>query len=159
MLAKVLRQFETRKTEAGVDIAVRTQFEGGAGTALADPTLTAQIMYNLISNAIKYSPRGSKVEVVVASGVYATGKSGLTITVSDKGPGISPEYHERIFEKFYRVKDDYVYKVKGHGLGLYLSRFFADQMGARITIKSAPDEGASFTLHLPLAPQNNEVES
>ncbi len=161
ILKKVLRQFDSRKTETGVDVALRNQFENGQACALADPTLTAQILYNLISNAIKYSPRGSKVEIDIAPCELNDGShaNGLSIAVSDKGPGISPAYHERIFEKFYRVKDDYVYKVKGHGLGLYLSRFFADQMGATLTIDSTPGNGATFTLFLPAAQPSSEDES
>jgi two-component system sensor histidine kinase SenX3 len=153
MLEKVLRQFESRKDEAGVEVVVNNHFESGKACALADPTLTGQILYNLISNAIKYSPRGSKVEITLSSGGIEgpNQKDFVSIMVRDAGPGIAPEYHERIFEKFYRVKDDYVYKVKGHGLGLYLSRFFADQMGAYITISSSPGAGASFTLILPAA--------
>ena len=151
LLAKVLRQFDTRKLEAGVDLAVRTQFHGKAIYAEADPTLTSQILYNLISNAIKYSPKGSKVEVILTSN-----ETNMAISVRDKGPGIATEFHERVFEKFYRIKDDYVYKVKGHGLGLYLSRYFADKMGARIEIKSSPGAGSEFTLHLVASSSSSE---
>ena len=68
--------------------------------------------------------------------------------VKDQGPGIAPEFQGRIFEKFYRVKDDFVYKSKGYGLGLYLSRFFAQQMGADISVSSTLGEGACFVLAL-----------
>jgi len=153
LITKVLRQFESRKAETGVDIQVTNMIQTEIACAMADPTLTGQILYNLISNALKYSPRGAKIEILLKSCRISNGdaNSGLSVSVVDKGPGISPEYHERIFEKFYRVKDDYVYKVKGHGLGLYLSRFFADQMGAALTIESDPGRGATFTLILPAA--------
>ncbi len=136
---KVVRQFESRAEEAKVRIVVA---ESWAGTALADPTLLAQILYNLVSNAVKYSPPGGTVHIALGP----AGPQRLAITVRDEGPGIAPEFHERIFEKFYRVKDDYVYKLKGHGLGLFLSRFFADQIGASIQLESSPGNGACFTL-------------
>lgn len=136
---KVVRQFESRSEEAKVTVIVdQTQ----DGIALVDPTLLAQILYNLVSNAVKYSPPGGTVHI----NVRQAGPQRLAISVKDEGPGIAAEFHERIFEKFYRVKDDYVYKLKGHGLGLFLSRYFADQVGASITLTSIAGEGTTFTL-------------
>ena len=136
----VVRQFDARKVEAGIsfDLAIDEQL-----VAHADPTIVTQILYNLVSNAVKYSPPGSEVHIATE----ARAKE-IALHVSDHGPGIAPELHERIFEKFYRVKDDFVYKHKGHGLGLYLSRFFARQIGANITLASRLGEGSTFTLVL-----------
>ncbi len=147
VVQKVVRQFESRASEGKVAIEVDVA-DGVANTAsaLADPTLLSQILYNLVSNAVKYSPVGGRVAIRVEP---APGR--LLIRVADQGPGISPEFHERIFEKFYRVKDDSVYKLKGHGLGLYLSKYFADQIGAAIDLSSTPGKGAEFTLALQKA--------
>jgi signal transduction histidine kinase len=112
---------------------------------MADPTLLEQILFNLVSNAIKYSPKGGTVAIDISRDDAGQ----VCVAVTDRGPGIPQEFHERIFEKFYRVKDDHVYKVKGHGLGLYLSRFFADRMNALILVKSAPGQGSTFTLQMP----------
>ena len=75
-------------------------------------------------------------------------KDQVLLSVADQGVGIAPEHQEQIFEKFYRVKSDFVYKSKGHGLGLYLSRYFAKRMGADISLDSRPGQGSTFTLHL-----------
>jgi len=144
VIDKVLCQFESRLSEARLTIALhgdRPLF------AVADRTLTSQIVYNLVSNAAKYSPAGAAITVHVARE-----GSRIVIRVKDEGPGIATEFHERIFEKFYRVKDDRVYKLKGHGLGLYLSRYFANQIGATIAVRSSPGHGAEFTLSLKGAP-------
>lgn len=146
---KVLRQFESRRREQRVAVEVvydspDAPKSGGIPTpcmASADRMLVGQILYNLISNAIKYSPEGSAVVVRLASSPEAA-----SIRVKDQGPGIPPEFQEQIFEKFYRVKDDYVYKLKGHGLGLYLSRYFAGQIDASLTVDSTVGQGAEFVL-------------
>ena len=154
VVTKVLRQFESRAEEAKVTLAplFAAPLAASVSKALsqADPTLLAQIVYNLVSNAVKYSPTGGTVTIELK---VEEGPDGgrVAIIVTDEGPGIAAEFHERIFEKFYRVKDDYVYKLKGHGLGLYLSRFFAEQMGATIAVDSAPGQGSAFTLALKMA--------
>jgi len=97
----------------------------------------------LVANAVQYSPPGS--EVIIAAIRH---KSEVQLRVTDLGVGIAVEHQDRIFEKFYRVKSDFVYKSRGHGLGLYLSRYFAKRMGADISLESVPGLGSTFTLHL-----------
>lgn len=110
---------------------------------LGDAYLLQQILYNLLSNAIKYAPEGSTVTIS-----KQRGPGQLTLTVTDQGPGIAEEHQELIFAKFYRIKDDLVYKLKGHGLGLYLCRYFASQIQARVSVSSAPGQGSAFSLTL-----------
>jgi signal transduction histidine kinase len=147
IVTKVLQQFDSRRAESRINIQVSAE-ETSAGSkrilALADPTLLEQILFNLVSNAIKYSPPGGDVHIRVSR----KPRGRVSVAVTDKGPGIPPEFHERIFEKFYRVKDDHVYKVKGHGLGLYLSRFFASRMNALVLVESQPGQGSTFALEM-----------
>ncbi|MBM4251935.1 MAG: CHASE2 domain-containing protein [Deltaproteobacteria bacterium] len=140
VIVEVLRLFELRSQEAQVSFLVSLTPDA---EARGDRTLIAQILYNLVSNAIKYSPRGGEIEVEAVRQ-----KSQIIMRVSDHGPGIDAEFHERIFEKFYRIKDEIVYKSKGHGLGLYLSRYFARQMNGDIEVVSSPGSGATFILRL-----------
>ena len=140
VVVDVLRLFESKAHEARVSFLVSLT---PTALALADRTLVAQILYNLIGNAIKYSPPGSQITVEALRQ-----KNQVLMRVKDQGPGIAPEFQGRIFENFYRVKDDFVYKSKGYGLGLYLSRFFAQQMGADISVSSTLGEGACFVLAL-----------
>jgi signal transduction histidine kinase len=140
VIQSVLRQFDSRRQEARLGIAVTGDLDC---LAYADRALVAQILYNLVSNAVKYAPVGSAIAITAS----AT-RGHVVIRVKDQGPGIALAYQERIFEKFYRVKDDYVYKLKGHGLGLYLSRYFASLIGASLTVASEPGHGAEFALTL-----------
>jgi signal transduction histidine kinase len=138
VVRSVLRHFEARRQEQGVRVELALSPEA---RALGDRTLVAQIAYNLISNAVKYAPPGSCITIATE-----TAPGQVRLAVRDQGPGIDGAYHEKIFEKFYRVKDDNVYKVKGHGLGLYLSRFFAGKMQATIGLTSSVGQGATFVL-------------
>jgi len=136
----VIRQLDQKAQDAKVRFKIVYR---GEATALADATLVTQILYNLVANAVQYSPPGS--EVIIAAIRH---KSEVQLRVTDLGVGIAVEHQDRIFEKFYRVKSDFVYKSKGHGLGLYLSRYFAKRMGADISLESVPGLGSTFTLHL-----------
>jgi signal transduction histidine kinase len=101
-----------------------------------------QLVDNLISNAIKYSDAGGEVLI------EAEAEDGhVTICVRDHGPGILPEYHDHIFEKFGRAAGS---AKPGTGLGLYLSRSFAEAHGGSLAVESRSGEGATFTLTLPL---------
>jgi len=98
------------------------------------------IIQNLISNALKYSPKGTEIEVSAEKK-----PNNIIIQIKDYGYGISKSNQSRIFEKFYRVKDDHVYQKPGSGIGLYLSRLFARQLGGDITlVSSKKGEGSVF---------------
>ncbi len=120
---------------------------------VADPALGAwgderrvkQVLYNLLHNALRYSPPGT--EVVVEAGQ----EPGWTrVSVRDQGPGIPPEYQERIFQEFVRlpVANEQA-APPGTGLGLALSLRLAQAMGGRLTVDSAPGAGSEFSLFLP----------
>ena len=102
-----------------------------------------QLVDNLISNAIKYSDSGGEVHV------EARADDGhVVVRVRDTGPGIAPEHQAQIFEKFGRVAGN---AKPGTGLGLFLSRSFAEAHGGSLAVDSAPGEGAVFTLTLPVS--------
>jgi signal transduction histidine kinase len=109
-----------------------------------DGILFLQIIENILSNAIKYSPVQSNIDI---KGEVVGAK--LSIAVSDQGPGIPKEEHNRIFEKFYRIQDPSRYNASGHGLGLYLSRYFAQLIQARISLDSQINQGTTFKIELP----------
>jgi signal transduction histidine kinase len=101
-----------------------------------------QIVVNLLTNAIRYSPEGGQIWV-------RTDREGdlATLIIADQGKGISPEDQGRIFEKFERVDPT---EAGGTGLGLYIARRLARVMGGDIAVDSAPGQGARFTFTLPL---------
>jgi len=104
------------------------------------------IVSNLISNAIKYSPKGGEVRLLVDGG----GGGSALVAVRDEGVGIDPSDNERVFTRFGRITTSETRNVPGTGLGLYLSRELARLHGGDLTFQSEPGAGSTFTLMLPL---------
>ncbi|MEO6578602.1 MAG: PAS domain-containing sensor histidine kinase [Candidatus Limnocylindria bacterium] len=117
-----------------------------SGSLVGDARAVQQILLNLGSNAIKFSPPTSEV-LLTAS---AAGKR-VTIAVRDNGAGIAPDQLERIFEPFVRVDAGSAAGTQGLGLGLAISRDLARSMDGDITVSSAVGRGSLFTLDLPAA--------
>lgn len=114
-----------------------------------------QILYNLLSNAIKFTPAGGEVglrtAVEPASGDGPRSEE-VSVAVWDSGPGIAEADQPRIFEKFYQGDATLTKESYGTGLGLAISKDLTALLGGRLTLKSAPGHGATFTLLLPLEP-------
>jgi two-component system phosphate regulon sensor histidine kinase PhoR len=113
---------------------------------LGDEARTHQVLANLIDNAVKYSPAGSRVDVEVQRE-----KGSIRFSVRDRGPGIPRAEQEHVFEKFYRLDPDHRYGVGGSGLGLYICRQLVSSMHGRIWVESAPRYGSTFAFDLPVA--------
>ncbi len=109
-----------------------------------DPRRLEQVLANLVSNAIKYSPHGGTIRI---SG-RATPRE-VIVTVTDEGIGIPPEEQERIFERFYRASAARARQTPGTGLGLYLARAIVEAHGGRIWVESTPGRGSSFSFSIP----------
>ncbi len=114
--------------------------------ARLNASLLEQAVFNLVDNAVRYSPAGTEVTVQAAS---ADGE--VTIVVRDQGPGIAAEHQGRIFERFYRVDKGRDRKSGGTGLGLAIVKHVVQAHGGRVSLQSAPGKGSAFTLHLPAA--------
>jgi signal transduction histidine kinase/CHASE2 domain-containing sensor protein len=117
---------------------------------LGDVDLLTQALTNLIANAIKYSP--VQTEIVIAA---RADDDALIIDVTDQGYGIPAHLLGRIFEKFYRVPRVEDADVPGTGLGLALVREIIELHGGRITVRSEPGVGSTFSVRLPLARKEN----
>jgi len=113
-------------------------------TVRGDPQRLEQVLDNLVSNAIKYSPRGGMVEI---KGEASTVE--VVISVRDEGVGIPLEEQERIFTRFHRVESPETRAVSGTGLGLYLTRAIVQAHGGRCWADSIPGQGATFYVALP----------
>ncbi|MBK5295337.1 MAG: CHASE2 domain-containing protein [Acidobacteriia bacterium] len=113
-------------------------------TVAADADLLSFALYNLLTNAIKYSPKGTAIQVTATSA-----KAAVSISVADQGYGIAPEERTRIFQKFYRLKRDRESQEPGSGIGLALVREIVDQHGGRIVVENQPGGGSRFTMVLP----------
>jgi signal transduction histidine kinase len=112
----------------------------------ADPGQLRQVLANLVDNAIKYSPGGGPVELRLARSDAL-----MRFEVEDRGLGIPPNEHRRVFEKFYRLDPNMTYGVGGTGLGLYISRELVRTMDGRIWVDSKLGEGSTFLVEIPLA--------
>ena len=109
-----------------------------------DPERLKEVLANLVSNAVKYSPDGGTVWV----GGRAD-QAGATIYVADQGIGIPPEEQNRIFERFHRVETGLHRRTEGAGLGLYLVKAIVEAHGGRVWVESAPGRGSIFMFTLP----------
>jgi signal transduction histidine kinase len=115
-----------------------------------DPDRLAQVFGNLLTNAIKYSPEGGPIDVLVD---YATDKPDwVVVQVTDEGIGIPVDQIPRLFARYSRVRDDRQDQPTGLGLGLYITREIVEAHGGTITVRSAAGQGATFIVRLPLQP-------
>lgn len=110
----------------------------------ADKERIIQVLTNLISNAIKYSPRGGEVHI----GCTDKGQE-IQVSVQDQGIGISQEMQEKVFERFFRAGDAQVQTLSGMGLGLYITAGIIQRHGGRIWVESEPGKGSTFYFTLP----------
>ncbi|ULH17834.1 ATP-binding protein (plasmid) [Deinococcus sp. KNUC1210] len=116
-------------------------------TVQTDPDRAAQVLANLLGNALKYTPSGGRVTVSAASKVGQA-----FIHVIDSGPGIEPKDQARIFERFYRLDSSRSRAAGGSGVGLTVARGLARAMGGDVTVAAAVGQGSTFTFTLPVAP-------
>ena len=129
--------------EKGVELASRVP--EGLPPVVADADRVAQVLTNLLINALRYTPKGGRVEVEVREG-----DGNAVFCVRDTGAGMSPEHLSRVFERFYRVEKSRSREGGGSGLGLAISRALVEAMDGRIRAESAgPGEGATFAFELP----------
>ena len=113
----------------------------------ADPDRTTQVLVNLVSNAIKYTPQGS-VTITMVQILHP--KPMVKIDITDTGLGMNKEQQSHLFEKFYRVDSPQTTGIIGTGLGLYITRSIMERMGGSISLKSASGAGSTFTITLPI---------
>jgi signal transduction histidine kinase len=136
----------------GLRLAVHADADGSIRT---DSDRVRQILLNLLSNAAKFTDDGDvvlralRVAPVAEPGGRMSPNGRVVFEVTDSGIGIAPEHHERIFEPFWQVEMQTTRRYAGAGLGLSVSRELARLLGGDLTVRSAPGEGATFTLELP----------
>ncbi len=125
--------------------AIRIEWDGAPGlTIRGDSELLGYAIYNLLTNAIKYSPRDSRVRIAAAH----DGR-GVLISVSDQGIGMTKDEVKRLFQKFYRTERAEKSGIQGTGIGLSIVKEIVTLHGGSITVESAPEQGSTFTVILP----------
>jgi PAS domain S-box-containing protein len=127
----------------------------------SDPHRLKQILNNLISNALKYSEKGTIQfgYTIEANENITELKELLKFYVKDTGIGIAPEKHKDIFERFIRIEDKYVQSYSGTGLGLSISKTLVEHLGGKIWVESVVGEGTSFFFTIPYVKREAEIKS
>jgi len=141
ILAAAIELSEYKANKKNIPIELRCE-EGIA--AKINPALIQQAVFNLIDNAVKYSPDHCPVTITVQQDTAE-----ILISVSDKGCGIEEQHLTRIFERFYVVDKSRSRKLGGTGLGLSIVKHIAQVHGGFVTVHSRINEGSTFTIHLP----------
>ncbi len=152
-LAPIVRQvadgLQTLARDRGVEIKVAAPDD--SLVVLGDRDELIRALENLVENALKYGAVGKRVDVTLSRALTRAGLSEVQVAVRDYGPGIAPDHLPRLTERFYRVDVADSRAQGGTGLGLALVKHVLNRHGGRVSIESTRGEGATFTMHLPLA--------
>ena len=109
-----------------------------------------QILYNFMSNAIKFTPEGGTITLTADQVRRQDGSTGVRVGVADTGPGIPFDMQDLIFEKFRQAESAHTREHPGTGLGLAICRELAEMLGAEVSFVSVPGEGSTFYVELPV---------
>ena len=139
LLESAVEEIRKKAEKKEIQIKIEMDFEA---EAVFDRKWTEEALYNLLDNAVKYSPAGS--EVLISTKLY---EMWCVIAVSDRGRGISEEEILKIFGRFYRAKE--VQQEEGVGIGLYLVREILQKEGGFIKVNSEVGKGSTFLCYLP----------
>jgi signal transduction histidine kinase len=134
-------QIESKGQHLHLDLAASLPVVTG------DPERLTQILLNLISNALKYTPQGGDITVATCAE-----RAGVCIAVQDTGIGLSSEEQQQLFTKFFRAEHPLAREAGGTGLGLAIARALVELHGGTITVVSTPGQGSTFNITLPAAP-------
>lgn len=146
-MAELVRCLVADLCAADDDLNVVVRVPEELPKALGDEQRHREILFNLLTNAMKFSPRGEPIEVELDVDAEM-----LTVSVTDHGIGIEPEDVRRIFAKFSRVEQlDGDGLAEGYGLGLYICKSLVEAQGGNIWVESKPGEGPTFKYTLPIA--------
>jgi two-component system, OmpR family, sensor kinase len=127
---------------------------GAAFLVLGDEPRLRQVISNLMSNALTHTPEGTPVTVRIVAGYQGDpAVPAVILEVADRGPGLTREQAERVFERFYRADQARDRRTGGTGLGLAIVQALVAAHGGTVGVNTSPGEGATFWITLPLAPE------
>jgi signal transduction histidine kinase len=130
------------------DISIKLEVERTSIKVLGEAGGLSQVFINLINNAVKFSPGGKAVEILVS---IADAEREVKISITDHGLGIPPESISHLFERFYRARNVTVAEIPGSGVGLYIVKSIVDELGGKIEVKSELNQGTTFEVSLRLS--------
>jgi two-component system OmpR family sensor kinase len=137
-----------------IDLSVQP---GAAFLIIGDEPRLRQVIGNLMSNALTHTPDGTPIEVSIGSGTLdpriPSSPPAVTLDVTDHGPGMTPEQAQRVFERFYRTDQARTRATGGSGLGLAIVNALVTAHDGVASVRTAPNQGATFRIALPLSPE------
>jgi signal transduction histidine kinase len=153
LIANAVEEMELTASDNGITIVAG--IPGDFPRAYADGTRIQQVLRNLISNALHFTPSGGSVTIsasVVEDTAVAPDREvqkSFAVQVRDTGSGIAPEYQQRIFERFYQIPLHHSGRTSGQGLGLAIVKMIVELHGGFVSVESVPGEGSAFTFTIP----------
>jgi diguanylate cyclase (GGDEF)-like protein len=160
MVADIFNVMEPMADRKAIELGLSTSEDVDVMTA--DMVKLKQVLYNLISNAIKFTPEGGKVSVAIgkeAGHGESEGQEMVTFAVSDTGVGIRSDDLQRIFDEFEQADSAFSRQYGGAGLGLALTKKLVELHGGQIAVESKLGEGSTFTVSIPLISQLQEMRA
>ncbi len=156
-ITEMVREFERiNKGECRLkNLTIHSKIVGDLPLIWADPDRLRQVFSNLLSNAIKHSPPGGEVTIEAAcikDSDPETGSDWIEVSVSDQGPGVPEEFHEKIFDKFRQVDNSILASKGGTGLGLPISREIISRHSGKIWLDNSNGDGALFKFRILVRP-------
>ncbi len=148
LVKAVINSFELRIKDGNIKVEINQN--ATKPYFLGDKTHILNVFYNLIDNAIKYSPENPLILVSTFNV-----NDNIVISVKDNGIGISKEHQNNIFKNLFRVPTGNIHEVRGFGLGLYYVKTIVDQFGGKIQLVSEPGKGSNFKLFFPATATKN----
>ena len=150
VLAESVRQAQISAEEHSIFLDIEAQ----DSKLVADKSRIGQVVGNILDNAIKFSPQGKQVTVMLKE----QGNEYL-VSISDRGIGVSPDFFDHIFERFYRVRNTASRQYSGIGMGLYIAKAIVEAHGGRIWLSSHQGMGSTFYFTLPRVPRTSTLPS
>ncbi|GAA1047671.1 HAMP domain-containing sensor histidine kinase [Rothia amarae] len=142
--------FATAPDREVVVVGLQDDEEPGSAPIVGDESRIRQVIANLMTNAIRYTPAGTPLEIAVGSDVSESGQQISRIQVRDHGPGIHGDEKQKVFERFYRADSSRTRETGGTGLGLSIVAGIVQQHEGTIEVLETPGGGATFSLDFPL---------
>jgi PAS domain S-box-containing protein len=147
LIESLCHQFFPKASEKRIVLDCESLLSGSDAMALADRSKLTQILTNLISNALKFTDKGSVKVLCSLQDDF------LEFSVADTGIGIDGQHHERVFDRFYQVQNTMERLYEGTGLGLAISKAYVEHMGGKIWLISEPGKGTTFSFTIPYEKQ------
>jgi signal transduction histidine kinase len=141
LICKTASTFEPRIAERNMTLEMKLE---EVGNTLADYEKIQRVVYNMIDNALKFTPTGGRITIETK-----IGEKKILVKIKDSGCGILPEQQKRVFDRFYKA--DEARSESGSGLGLSIVQAFVKAHGENVSLASAAGEGSEFAFTLPIA--------